>query len=88
MECELTGPCFDAPEATLFLSVQHPGESNGTRSSGAGEWQAIRLRDRGNQEFEQLRWVPLGSNWPSGVPGRSPRPAVVAIRRSGGGPLL
>ncbi|WP_094554202.1 PhoX family phosphatase [Synechococcus sp. 1G10] len=88
MECELTGPCFDAPEATLFLSVQHPGESNGTRSSGAGEWQAIRLRDRDGQEFEQLRWVPLGSNWPSGVPGRSPRPAVVAIRRSGGGPLL
>lgn len=72
MECELTGPCFDAPEATLFLSVQHPGESNGTRSSGAGEWQAIRLRDRDGQEFEQLRWVPLGSNWPSGVPGRSP----------------
>ncbi len=69
MECELIGPCLDVSEATLFLSVQHPGESNSTRSSGAGEWQSIRLRDRGGQEFEQLRWVPLASNWPSGVPG-------------------
>jgi secreted PhoX family phosphatase len=32
--------------------------------------------------------VPLGSNWPSGVPGRTPRPAVVAIRRNSGASLL
>ncbi|MCT0218607.1 DUF839 domain-containing protein [Synechococcus sp. CS-1329] len=88
MECELTGPCFDAAETSLFLAVQHPGESNGTRSDQAGEWQTIPLRDRRGQAFEQRRWVPLGSNWPSGVPGRSPRPAVVAIRRSSGAPLL
>jgi secreted PhoX family phosphatase len=32
--------------------------------------------------------VPLGSNWPSGVPDRAPRPSVVSIQRVGGGALL
>lgn len=89
MECELTGPCFDSSESTLFLAVQHPGEDHGTRPSAeAREAQAHRLVDRSGRPFEQLRWVPLGSNWPSGVPGRPPRPGVVAIRRLAGGPLL
>ncbi|MCP9929184.1 DUF839 domain-containing protein [Cyanobium sp. AMD-g] len=89
MECELTGPCFDGAESTLFLAVQHPGEDNGTRlSPEAQEAQAHRLVDRSGRPFEQLRWVPLGSNWPSGVPGRAPRPGVVAVRRLAGGPLL
>ncbi|MCP9901368.1 DUF839 domain-containing protein [Cyanobium sp. Cruz CV13-4-11] len=89
MECELAGPCFDGGESTLFLAVQHPGEDNGTRPSAeAREAQAHRLVDRSGRPFEQLRWVPLGSNWPSGVPGRAPRPGVVAIRRLAGGPLL
>ncbi|MCP9835300.1 DUF839 domain-containing protein [Cyanobium sp. Aljojuca 7A6] len=89
MESELTGPCFDSGEATLFLAVQHPGEDHGARPSAeAREAQAHRLVDRSGRPFEQLRWVPQGSNWPSGVPGRAPRPGVVAIRRLAGGPLL
>jgi secreted PhoX family phosphatase len=92
-ECELCGPCFDQPAGaadptTLFLSVQHPGEQHGTRRDGALEVQAIDLVDCSGTPFQQLRSVPLGSNWPSGVPGRTPRPAVVAIRRNSGGPLL
>jgi secreted PhoX family phosphatase len=87
MECELCGPCFDATGHTLFLAVQHPGEVHGTRQGQASEWQAHQLVDRDGQPFEQLRQVPLGSNWPSGVPGRPPRPGVVAIRRLDGGVL-
>ncbi len=87
MDAELCGPCFDAAGRTLFLAVQHPGETQGTRQDHASEWQAHQLVDRGGQPFAQLRQVPLGSNWPSGVPGRPPRPGVVAIRRSDGGPL-
>lgn len=34
-ECELTGPSWTADEETLFLSVQHPGEANGVRTSPA-----------------------------------------------------
>ena len=34
-ECELTGPSWTPNEETLFLSVQHPGEVNGTRTSSA-----------------------------------------------------
>ncbi len=84
MECELCGPCFDVTGHTLFLAVQHPGEVHGTRQGQASEWQTHQLVDRDGQPFEQLRQVPLGSNWPSGVPGRPPRPGVVAIRRLNG----
>ncbi|MGE0041597.1 MAG: PhoX family phosphatase [Vicinamibacterales bacterium] len=34
-ESELTGPSWAREEQTLFLSVQHPGEVNGTRRSSA-----------------------------------------------------
>ena len=88
MESELTGPCFDPGGTTLFLAVQHPGEQHGTRSDGASEERDFRLVDRDGGPFLQRRTVPLGSNWPSGVPGRAPRPALVAIRRLDGGPLL
>jgi len=88
MECELTGPCFDTGESTLFLAVQHPGEDNATHRSGDEEVQAYTLRDRSGGSFEQLRQVPLGSNWPCSTAGTPPRPAVVAIRRLDGGPLL
>jgi secreted PhoX family phosphatase len=88
MECELSGPCFDSNESTLFLAVQHPGEDNATHQQGQEEIQAYTLRDRNGGSFEQLRQVPLGSNWPSGQPGQVPRPGVVAIRRQDGAPLL
>jgi secreted PhoX family phosphatase len=92
MECELTGPCFDSQEHTLFLSVQHPGENHGARvlRDGVPELttQSHTLVDREGNTFEQRRRVPVGSNWPSGVPGRPPRPGIVTIRRSAGGPLL
>ena len=88
MECELSGPCFDSSESTLFLAVQHPGEHHATHQRGEEEVQAHTLETRDGQSFEQLRRVPLGSNWPSGIEGRIPRPGVVAIRRLGGGPLL
>jgi secreted PhoX family phosphatase len=88
VECELCGPCFDHEFRSLFLAVQHPGEGHGVRQGKTVEGQAHALVDRSGKRFEQLRWVPLGSNWPSGVPGRPPRPGVVAIRRLDGGPLV
>lgn len=87
-ESELCGPCFDSEFRTLFLAVQHPGEGHGVRQGKKVEGQSHSLVDRNGQRFEQLRWVPLGSNWPSGVPGRPPRPGVVAIRRLDGGRLM
>lgn len=86
--CELCGPCFDADARTLFLAVQHPGEGQGVRLGKAVDAQLHRLVDRNGQPFEQQRMVPRGSNWPSRVPGRPPRPGVVAIRRLDGKPLL
>ena len=88
MECELCGLALDPEERTLFLAVQHPGEANGTHRVGKEEFQAFTLRDRTGARFSQLRQVPLGSNWPSGAPGRPPRPGVVMIRRLDGSALL
>jgi hypothetical protein len=88
IESELCGPCFDPEEHTLFLAVQHPGEQHGCHQREQTEMQAFTLEDRSGQRFDQLRSVPLGSNWPSGVPGRPPRPGIVAVSRSQGGALL
>lgn len=88
IESELCGPCFDPEEHTLFLAVQHPGEQHGCHQREQLEMQAFTLEDRSGQRFDQLRSVPLGSNWPSGVPGRPPRPGIVAVSRSQGGALL
>ena len=88
MECALTGVCLDQEESSLFLAVQHPGEVHGARVSGGIEFQSHQLVDREGSSFQQLRQVPLGSNWPAQAPGRPPRPGVVAIHRGRGQPLL
>ncbi len=88
MECEVTGVCLDRPEKTLFLAIQHPGEVHGSRKQGDEEFQTHDLVDREGTAFQQLRQLPLGSNWPAQAPGRPPRPGVVAVRRSSGEPLL
>ena len=88
MECEVTGDCLDQAEASLFPAIQHPGEVYGTRAKWDAEYQAYELLDRTGRSFQQLRKVPLGSNWPAQAPGRPPRPGVVAIRRQNGEALL
>jgi len=55
MECELTGPCFDTSESTLFLSVQHPGEDNAIHRRGDEVAQAYTHLDKNGGSFEQLR---------------------------------
>ncbi|MFM7295998.1 MAG: PhoX family protein [Planctomycetota bacterium] len=85
-ECELCGVTFSPDGETLFLSVQHPGELHGTRGRpGSGlpttVERKVLVAARDGTLFEQLRTVPIGSNWPSGQLGTAPRPAVVAIRR-------
>jgi secreted PhoX family phosphatase len=62
-ESELTGPSWTPDERTLFLAVQHPGETNGIRRESTA--------------------APRGSNWPGRRPNDPPRPAVVAITRTG-----
>lgn len=81
MDAELTGPYFAPDRKTLFLAVQHPGESNGTRKDMAAETRQYAMRMPAGQAFMQTRKVPIGSNWPSKQPNDPPIPAVVAIRR-------
>jgi len=84
MDSELTGPCFTADQKTLFLSVQHPGEINGTRRYFATEERPFALRTLDGQAFMQQRQVPIGSNWPGQQANDPPKPAIVAIRRVDG----
>ncbi|MBW4581614.1 MAG: DUF839 domain-containing protein [Tildeniella nuda ZEHNDER 1965/U140] len=81
MDAELTGPYFAPDAKTLFLSVQHPGELNGTRKEMAAETRQYSMRMPAGQSFMQTRKVPIGSNWPTKQPNEPPIPAVVTIRR-------
>jgi secreted PhoX family phosphatase len=38
MDAEFTGPCFSPDGRTLFLSVQHPGESSETADKPTSRW--------------------------------------------------
>jgi secreted PhoX family phosphatase len=81
MECETTGPFFSRDQQTLFLSVQHPGEINGTRQDRSSETREFAMQTTNGEPFTQTRQVPIGSNWPSLKPNDPPKPAVVAIRK-------
>jgi len=81
MECETTGPFFSRDRKTLFLSIQHPGESHGIRKENATETRLFLMKTTLGKEFTQTRQVPIGSNWPSKTLNAPPRPAVVAIYR-------
>lgn len=81
MECETTGPFFTKDQKTLFLAIQHPGEANGIRQDNGVESRQFVMQTTDGQEFEQIRQVPIGSNWPSKQPNQPPLPGVVAIRK-------
>ncbi len=38
VDAEFTGPCFSPDYKTLFLSVQHPGETSATKESPTSRW--------------------------------------------------
>ncbi len=84
MECECTGLIFNDDNSSLFLSIQHPGETNGIRQNMAAETREFELLATDGTAFKQQRRVPLGSNWPSGKVNQPPLPGVVAIRRLNG----
>ncbi|MEM6792837.1 MAG: alkaline phosphatase PhoX [Acidobacteriota bacterium] len=82
MDAELCGPTFSEDGETLILSVQHPGEGGGVRTSAApSQTQKHTVHDRDDQPFEQTRTVPAGSNFPHGERDQAPVPAVVCITR-------
>jgi uncharacterized protein len=81
MECETTGPCFTPDQQTMFLSIQHPGETNGIRKNQALETREFMVASITGEEFLQTRKVPVGSNWPSKNPDAPPKPGVVVITK-------
>jgi uncharacterized protein len=87
MESELTGPVLSGDQQTLFLAVQHPGETNGIRKKMQAETRKFAMLTTAGQEFVQERSVPIGSNWPTNKPDAVPKPSVVAIRRQDGGSI-
>ncbi|BAZ43568.1 hypothetical protein NIES4102_05690 [Chondrocystis sp. NIES-4102] len=88
IECECTGPAFDQDNLNLFLSIQHPGEKNGTRQDMKTELREFELLATDGKVFKQQRQVPIGSNWPSGKANQPPLPRVVTIRRVDGTAII
>ena len=88
VECECTGIFFTPDSSTLFLSVQHPGEYNGTRQGMATETRFFELLSDEGEPFSQKRQVPVGSNWPSKQPNQPPLPGIVAIYKSNGKEII
>lgn len=80
MECETTGPCFTTDEQTI-LSIQHPGEGHGIRRDRAIETSEVTITTTEGEKFQQIRSVPVGSNWPDKSNHAPPKPSVVAIQR-------
>ena len=86
MESEFTGLFFTPGGEWLLVAVLHPGERYGAGNTpGSGlpgeEVRRIRIAGRDGQIFTQTRSGPMGSNFPSGIPGKAPRPNVLCIRR-------
>ena len=69
---ELCGPCFTADGTTAFVAVQHPA------TDGVKEWTPFGRES----SFEDP-----ATRWPDFAPNMPPRPAVVAIRKKGGGKI-
>ncbi|MEW6154013.1 MAG: PhoX family phosphatase [Actinomycetota bacterium] len=69
--CEITGVITTPDQRTMFVNVQHPGESTSF-------WNAI----GGAPTTDNPRSV---SNWPDHDPGGRPRSATLVIRRADGG---
>ncbi len=67
---EVCGPCFSRDGETLFLAVQHPG-TDGTKNFKGFEREST---------FEDP-----ATRWPDFDPNLPPRPAILAITRTGGG---
>jgi secreted PhoX family phosphatase len=82
MDSETTGLCFAPGQTGMFLSVQHPGEVNGTRRDLTTETRQFAVQTTDGKQFLQTRTVPIGSNWPSNQRNAPPKPAVVVIRRT------
>ena len=82
MECETTGPCLTSDEQTMFLSIQHPGEANGTRLNLASATKDYLVYSTTGEEFTQTRKVPVGSNWPAKTADAPPKPAVVYVTKT------
>ena len=88
MDCETTGLCFTAGDSALLLSIQHPGEVNGTRKNMAAEMRQFAMHTTDGKEFIQTRKVPIGSNWPSKQANDPPKPSVVAIYPPSSGAMV
>lgn len=69
---ELCGPCFTQDGSTVFIAVQHPA------TDGVKAWAPFGREST----FEDP-----ATRWPDFDPGMPPRPAVVAIRKKGGGKI-
>lgn len=69
---ELCGPCFTQDGSTVFIAVQHPA------TDGVKAWASFGREST----FEDP-----ATRWPDFDPGMPPRPAVVAIRKKGGGKI-
>ena len=82
IESELTGPFLSSDQQTLFLAVQHPGESNGIRQSMKSETRKYAMRTLEGKDYTQTRQVPIGSNFPERSANAAPKPCVVVITRS------
>jgi uncharacterized protein len=69
---EICGPCFTPDGETLFVAVQHPA------TDGVKAWKPFGREST----FEDP-----ATRWPDFAPNMPPRPAVVAIRKKGGGKI-
>lgn len=69
---EMCGPCFTPDAETLFVAVQHPGADGTENFPGFAR----------PSTFDDP-----ATRWPDFRHGVPPRPSIVAITKTGGGPV-
>jgi secreted PhoX family phosphatase len=84
--CEVTGVCWTPDARTMFINIQHPGETTGSGGMNPNTPAAAVALSTTTARLAYMNANPTAySKWPDGATAGRPRSATVVIRKNDGG---